>query len=289
MGSQVKSLRVGDEVYGCNFRRPAFPFPKSSWCSEYTLCDEDLLLLKPPHLSFEEAASMPSSTVTAYQSIKKGLELMQSAGGSATLEGKTVFVPGALSASGSIGAQLLKNVFGAGKVVATVSTPKMGLVETYIPGVVDKLIDYQKQDPVKELGPGTVDLVYNTQWGLTSTFPLAKKKTGVVMSIASVPPASTMREVLGAKFLPFWICWAMDLVQLWYRFKMPWSNVSPVFISGNPSKREDLDAVGEIIATKKVKPVYSVANLDDIENVRKECQKVRTGKGGIGKLVIKVA
>ncbi len=85
-----------------------------------------------------------------------------------------MFVPGALSATGSIGVQLLKNVYEASTVIATVSTRGMPLVEELLPGVVDKLIDYKTGTWSKKVGRGTVDFVYNTQWNLTSTFPLVK-------------------------------------------------------------------------------------------------------------------
>ncbi|OAG36649.1 hypothetical protein AYO21_09124 [Fonsecaea monophora] len=53
-----------------------------------------------------------------------------------------VFVTQSLGALGSVGTQQTKNVYGAGKVFTTVSTPKVPLVETYTPGIVDKIIDY---------------------------------------------------------------------------------------------------------------------------------------------------
>ncbi|KIW76888.1 hypothetical protein Z517_09332 [Fonsecaea pedrosoi CBS 271.37] len=53
-----------------------------------------------------------------------------------------VLVTQSLGALGSVGTQQAKNVYGAGKVFTTVSTPKVPLVETYTPSIVDKVIDY---------------------------------------------------------------------------------------------------------------------------------------------------
>ena len=286
MGSQVKAFRVGDAVYGLHFERPAIPHKSPGYASEYCVTNEKFLLPKPPHITFEEAASLIGSAITAYQSIKLGLEFMGDSG--STLEGKTVFVPGALSATGSLGVQLLKNAYGVKKVISTVSTPKVSLVEKYLPGIVDQVIDYRTQDIVKEVGKGNVDFVYNTQWQFTSTFPLLNPKTGVAISIASVPEPSTLREVMGPGVLPFWVGWLLGLIQLWYRFKLRGTNIRIAFLSGDGSKREDLEVVGELIATGKIRPVIRVVRLDDIEAVRKGCEEVRSGKGGIGKLVIKV-
>lgn len=286
VGSQVKAFRVGDAVYGLHFKHPTFPPQAPGFCSEYALTNECFLLAKPTHLSFEEAASLPGSTLTVYQSIKLALEYMGPSGG--TLEGKTVFVPGALSATGSVGCQVLKNVYGVGKLISTVSTPKVPLVEQYMPGIVDEVIDYQTQNIVREIGAGKVDFVYNTQWALTSTFPLANPKTGVIVSIASVPGSQTLRKVLGAHNIPFWMAWILDLVQLWYSFRLRGTNVQVAFVSGNPGNREDLEAAGEMIATGKVKAVMRVARLDDLEAVKKGAQEVKSGKGGIGKMIIKI-
>lgn len=286
MGSQVKAFRVGDAVYGLHFERPAIPVIAVGYASEYAVTKEHLLLPKPPNITFEEAASLTGSSVTAYQSVRKALELMGDS--EASLEGKTAFVPGALSATGSIGVQILKNVYGVKRLISTVSTPKIPLVENYLPGVVDEVIDYRTQDVVKEVGKGTVDFVYNTQWQFTSTFPLLKPKTGVAVSIASIPSANTLREVMGPSNIPFWMGWMIGLVQLWYAFKLRGTNIRTTFVSGNAENREDLEIIGEMIATGKIKAVMRVVSLDDIEAVRKGCQEVRSGKGGIGKLVIKI-
>ena len=59
-------------------------------------------------MSFEEVAALPDFVVTAIQTIRRGVEL--SGGDEKDLRGKTVFVPGALSGTGSIMAQIVKNV-----------------------------------------------------------------------------------------------------------------------------------------------------------------------------------
>jgi len=63
---------------------------------------------------------------------------------------------------------------------------------------------------------------------------------------------------------------------------------SSAIVSGNPSAREDFEQAGELIATGKVKAIKRVVDLEDIEAVRKECGQVYMGKGGTGRLVIKI-
>ncbi|KLU88672.1 hypothetical protein MAPG_07657 [Magnaporthiopsis poae ATCC 64411] len=290
VGSGVKSLKVGDEVMGGRFTKPVFPNVYDGWIAEYAVAPESLLVRKPRNISFEDAACLTGSTVTAYQCFKRGVvELMRlpAGPGASPLEGKTVFVPGALSATGGIGVQMAKNVFGASKVISTVSTPKLPVVERHLgPGIVDQLIDYKTQDVAKEVGMGTVDFVYNTQWGLEGTFPLLKPKTGVVVSIASIPPPDVMRGTLGK--MPLVVTVILTIVQWWYDWKTRGTNIQRLFVSGNPACREDCEECVELVARGKIKAVKTVVSFGDLTAMRSELSKVYSGKGGLGALVVKI-
>ncbi|KAK0652639.1 chaperonin 10-like protein [Cercophora newfieldiana] len=288
VGSAVTSLRPGDAVYGLYFKHGIFPPPTCGFASDYVVIPADVLLPKPSHLSFEEAAALTGSGITAYQCMKRYFEMVGVDMKGASLEGKTVFVTGALSAAGSVFAQVAKNVYGA-RVIATVSTGKMGLVEGYLPGVVDELVDYQKEDVVQRVGKGKVDLVLNSQWDLVGKFPLVKPESGAVVSIASLPGPDTVRKMLGDTKIPFrsLLIWILTLVHMWYSWKLRGTKIQQDFVSGNPGNREDLEGSGEWISSGKIKAVMTVANIDDIDAVRQGCEKVATGKGGLGKMVIK--
>lgn len=290
VGSGVKSLKVGDEVMGGRFTRPVFPHVYDGWIAEYAVAPESLLARKPRNVSFEDAACLTGSIVTAYQCFRQGVvDLMKlpAGSGSSPLEGKTVFVPGALSATGSIGVQMAKNVYGASKVIATVSTPKLPVVERHLgPGIVDQLVDYKTQDVAKEVGKGTVDLVYNTQWGLGSTFPLLKPKTGVVVTIASIPPPDGMRDAIGK--IPLVLAAILTIAQWWYDWKTRGTNIQRLFVSGNPARREDFEECVELVARGKIKAVKTVVSFNDLAAMRSEFSKVYSGKGGLGALVVKI-
>ncbi|KAJ5945873.1 hypothetical protein N7454_002712 [Penicillium verhagenii] len=94
-GSGVTRCKVGDAVY------VRLPEINRGSCSEYATCSEEQLGLKPPSLSFEEAASMPLAAMTALQALRKYGDLT----------GKTVFVPAGLSGTGLFACQLAKHVF----------------------------------------------------------------------------------------------------------------------------------------------------------------------------------
>lgn len=286
VGADVKTLRVGDDVYGHNVRKPMFLDPPTFFASEYARVRAANLLVKPAHVPFESAAALSGLVVTACQTIRRGLRLA----GWSSLEGRTVYVPAALSGTGCVIIQVARNVFGAGRIVSTASTAKMDLVERHLPGMVDQLIDYQKTRNLLDVVPrGSVDFAINTQLAtLAPAVPLMNPRTGVLMSVTSVPTRATVLEMLGPERMPFWLGPALDLAQWYYRWLLWGTSVRHEMVSGNPAVREDLEEAGEIIARGLVKGVVRVVPLEDIEGVRKGCNEVYTQVGGVGRMIVKV-
>ncbi|KAM0284240.1 hypothetical protein ACHAQH_002029 [Verticillium albo-atrum] len=285
VGPGVKNLKVGDAVYGTCITRPVFVDADSGFCSEYTVVEERMLLLKPAHLSFDDAASLSGYAVTIYQTIMRGMAMA----GVNSLEGKTVFVPAALSGLGSVAIQMAKNVFGAGMVISTVSTAKMPLVDEILPGLVDQLIDYQTEDISKAVSKHSVDFMFNPQMTtLNAGIPLLDPQNGVLVSMAGLPTSSLARVMLGPKAVPFWLAWIFDLGQYWYSFLLRGTSIKYEFVSGDPEDREALEKTGEMIALGKVKAVIRTVNLSNTEALRDECEKVAAIKGGLGRLVVRI-
>jgi NADPH:quinone reductase-like Zn-dependent oxidoreductase len=284
VGKAVTRFRPGDAVYGLDVQHPMLPIRQVGFASQYARARESSLLPKPDSLSFEDAAALGGSTLVAVQCVERGLGLM----GADSLEGKTVFVTGALTGLGAPGVQVVKNYYGAEKVVATASTAKMGKVEELLPGVVDQLIDYKTQDVVAVAGKEQIDFVYNTQWDFTGTFPLIKRTTGVAVSASSIPEPDVFRSLIGPA-APRVVMWALAAAQWWYDWKLRGTGIKRAFVSGNPGDREAWEKTGEIIARGKVKAVTTLADFNDLEAVKREMLKVEAAKGTFGKLVIKIA
>ncbi|KAI1748364.1 alcohol dehydrogenase [Xylaria castorea] len=288
VGSAVTKFKPGDEVYAVAITgRPMDLFAEVSFLSQYGVASEACVLPKPTSLTHEDAAALLSFTQTAYQCAETALWLLRENGVMDGLEGKTVFVPGALSGTGSVAIQVLKNHYRVGRVISTVSTEKLPLVEKYLPNLVDQVVDYKTTKRLTDVIPaGSVDFVLNTQWDLVNTFPLVNPKNGVVVSISSLPHPSLLREIMPTA--PFWLFWVLTVAQWYYAFMLRGTNIKYTAVSGNFAVREEFEQTGEIIATGKVKAVKRVVDLEDIQAVRKACEQVYTGKGGIGKLVIKI-
>jgi zinc-binding alcohol dehydrogenase family protein len=111
VGDAVSLFKVGDEVYyagdltrpGCN--------------SEYHLVDERIVGKKPGTLSFEEAAAMPLTTITAWEALFDRLSVKRSA---AENSNQSVLIIGGAGGVGSIAIQLAKKLAGL-RVIATAS------------------------------------------------------------------------------------------------------------------------------------------------------------------------
>ncbi|KAJ4729207.1 2-methylene-furan-3-one reductase-like [Melia azedarach] len=176
VGSQVKNLKVGDEVYG-DINEKALDHPKENGSlAEYTAVEEKLLALKPKVLSFTEAASLPLAIETAYQGLER----------SGFSAGKSILVLGGAGGVGTLVIQLAKYVFGASKVAATSSTGKLDFIKSL---GTDLAIDYTKEN-FEDL-PEKFDVVFDTVGQCDKALKAIKEGGNVVAIIGSVkPPAS---------------------------------------------------------------------------------------------------
>lgn len=122
VGSAVTRFSAGDEVFG--FGRGSF--------AEYAVAREDKLARKPANATFEQAAVVPVSAVTALQALTDVGRVER---------GQKVLVIGASGGVGSYAVQLAK-AFGA-EVTGVCSTTKLDLVRSL---GADHVIDYTQAD-----------------------------------------------------------------------------------------------------------------------------------------------
>ncbi|MEP3427300.1 MAG: zinc-binding alcohol dehydrogenase family protein [Roseibium sp.] len=112
VGPDVTLFKAGDEVYY------AGDITRSGTNSEFQLVDERIVGSKPESLSFAEAAALPLTTITAYESFFDRLGIDRDGGN----KGESILIIGAGGGVGSIGIQLAK---AAGlTVIATASRPE---------------------------------------------------------------------------------------------------------------------------------------------------------------------
>ncbi|KAG5534937.1 hypothetical protein RHGRI_022897 [Rhododendron griersonianum] len=175
VGTQVKQLKEGDEVYGNINEKPLKDPKQFGSLAEYTAVEEKLLGLKPKSLSFPEAAGLPLAIETAYQGLER----------CGPLDGKSVLVLGGAGGVGTLAIQLAKHVFGASRVAATCSTGKLEFLKSL---GVDLAIDYTKEN-FEDL-PEKFDVVFDGV-GQCDKAVKAMKEGGKIVSIIGqiTPPA----------------------------------------------------------------------------------------------------
>ncbi|KAK2408091.1 2-methylene-furan-3-one reductase [Trifolium repens] len=173
VGSEVKELKVGDEVYG-DVNEKALEGPKQfGSLAEYTAVEEKLLALKPKNLDFAQAASLPLAIETAYEGLER----------TGFSSGKSILVLNGSGGVGSLVIQLAKQVFGASRVAATSSTRNLELLKSL---GADLAIDYTKEN-FEDL-PEKFDVVYDAIGQCDRAVKAIKEGGSVVALTGAVTP-----------------------------------------------------------------------------------------------------
>ncbi|MDQ3641108.1 MAG: NAD(P)-dependent alcohol dehydrogenase [Actinomycetota bacterium] len=122
VGKDVTGFKPGDEVYGA----------AEGVFAEYAVARAGRLALKPANLSFEQAAAVPISGMTALQAVRDQAQVEA---------GHRVLIIGASGGVGTFAVQIAK-AFGA-EVTGVSSTAKMDLVRAV---GADHAVDYTQED-----------------------------------------------------------------------------------------------------------------------------------------------
>ncbi|EZF78754.1 hypothetical protein H105_00207 [Trichophyton soudanense CBS 452.61] len=278
-GSSVSHLKAGDEIY------TRLPEASRGSCSEFVKCPAKDVALKPPSLSFTDAASIPLAAMTALQALRRY---------DGDLAGKTVLIPAGLGGTGLFACQLAKHAFKAGKVITTVSTSKIPKVKELLgDDTVDEIIDYTKVDPKDAIQPGTVDFLFDTVANAMEYLSLMRPKTGHIISVSTAPSgdqlqASSLMQLPHRPALPMPIKLALNVMDSIRKFRARRYGVtySYMFLE---SSGKDLEELRDLVESGKLRTVVgTTASLRDLQVVREACQVVYSGRGGLGKVVIKV-
>jgi len=113
VGPEVSGFKAGDRVfYAGDITRPGSN-------SEFQLVDERIVGHMPQSLSFEQAAALPLTTITAWEALFERLHVPPAA----TASAKSILIIGGAGGVGSIAIQLAVKVAGL-KVIATASRPE---------------------------------------------------------------------------------------------------------------------------------------------------------------------
>ena len=209
VGNDVKKFKVGDQVF-------AFSDTAMGCHAEYKCMPEDgALALKPPNLTFEEAAALSFGGTTALDFFRRGR--LQS--------GERVLVNGAAGAVGTAAVQLAKH-FGA-DVTGVCSTANLELVRSL---GASHVVDYTQEDFTQN--GETYDVIVDT----AGSAPFSRSK-------ASLKEGGRLLMVLGG--LP-------DMLQIpWVSM----TSSKKVIAGPAAGRAEDLRFLAGLAETGEFKPV----------------------------------
>ncbi|ODM19410.1 hypothetical protein SI65_04394 [Aspergillus cristatus] len=211
-----------------------------------------------------------------------------------SLAGKTVFVPAGLSGTGLFACQLAKNVFHAGKVITTVSTAKIPkLKELLGENTVDQIIDYTKSEPRDVIEYGSVDFLFDTVGLAMQYLCLMRPGSSRIISVATLPSGnqlqdSSLMDLPHRPAIPIPFRLGLNMLDQVRKLRARRYGVeySYMFLA---STGKDLDELRRYVEEGRLRTVVgTVVEFRDIESVRNACDVVYSGKGGLGKLVIRV-
>jgi NADPH:quinone reductase-like Zn-dependent oxidoreductase len=126
VGSNVTRFQVGDAVFG------ELPLDEMGSFAEYVCISEELLVLKPANLTFEQAAAVPLAAFTALQGLRNKGKIQP---------GQNVLINGASGGVGTFAVQIAKS-FGT-EVTGVCSTRNLDMVRSI---GADHVIDYTQAD-----------------------------------------------------------------------------------------------------------------------------------------------
>jgi len=179
IGSSCKKFKPGQEVFGFG------PAGKGGGCAQFVAIDEAYLHLKPPSITFQQAAAYPLVMATAIQALKDKAKAKK---------GEKLFVNGGSTACGSVAIQIAK-LWGL-----TVATTFSDTSKDFVSSLgADILINYKEEKWNEVLKGKEFDIIFDCigdAWDIGQEI-LTPSSTSRVVSISPPPNTQGVGDFVG--------------------------------------------------------------------------------------------
>jgi len=258
-GDRVTRFKPGDAVFA------TIEELHMGALAEFAVVAEQAAALKPAHLDFVQAASIPMVALTAWQALTERAPLAP---------GRKVFIPAGAGGIGTIAIQLAKHL---GATVAT--TTSAGYADLARSLGADEVIDYHKQDFADVLRD--YDVVLDTLGGesLARSFRILRRG-GSVVSIVGPPDAAFGRE-RGMNALMVFALWLLS----WPTHRRAKARgVEYSFLLMNPDGSQ-LAEIGRLLEARTIRPV--IDKVFPFDQAKEALAYLETGRAK-GKVVVQM-
>ncbi len=236
VGKSVTRFRPGDPVFGETI--PAQQWVNGGAFAEYVSVRQDLLALKPDDVTFEQAASVPTSGFIALQNLR----------GLSQRRGQMVLINGGGGGVGALAVQIAK-AYGA-HVTAVDSTSKLGMLRSL---GADEVVDYSREDFTRR------GVRYDLIFDVPGNYPFsacrrALKPDGRYVLIGHERFGASGKRVFG--LIPHFLT-LMVLSRFVRQLRGPGVSV--------PTKNEAIAVLRELLETGKITPIIdSTYHLSEV-------------------------
>ena len=258
VGKAVTKFKAGERVYG------RMPLESIGAFAEYAAVRESALAVIPDSLTFEQAACVPLTALTA----KQAFDLMK------VKAGERIFISGG---TGSLGAMAIPLAKALGLYVITNGN---GASEARVKALgADEFIDYKKSDYANVVH--NVDYVIDSlgERELPKMFSVLKPG-GTLVSLKAVPNGEFAKRMGLSKFKQFLFGIAGKKYD-----KMAAKRAQKYYFVFVHEDGEGLETVGKLFADYPID--VSVDGVYTLDAINEALQKVDTGKSK-GKTIIKI-
>jgi oxidoreductase, zinc-binding len=258
-GEKVTEFKEGDQVFS------RLPTNKIGAFAEYVAINKKDLAKIPEYLSFNEAAAIPLTALTAYQA----LDILQ------VKSGETLFISGGSGGFGAMAVPLAK-----ARGIKVITNGSLENKERVLALGAEQFLDYKTEDYAQLLHD--VDGVIDTIGGKDTEKQFSiLKQGGKLVSLKGMPNGRFAKKM----GLPLWKQWVFGLAGRSFDNMAKKRNQEYHFIFVQ-SSGEQLSEIAKVLEENQIRP--SIDSIYSFEDIAKALVKVDKGSSR-GKTIVEIS